>query len=83
VKDLTGFIEMLVALKNRNAQGLTEQRKLDTYSGYNDRGLPPVNTQIRNFVPDPGKIGDFRFMLNKDEIRNFWEWRKKNPSIEM
>ena len=83
MKDFTKFIEMLAAIKNWDAQGLTERRKFDTYSGYNNKGLPPTNTQIRDFVPNPEKIGDFKFMLNKDEMRDFWEWMKKNPSIEM
>ncbi len=41
----------------------------------------PVDTEIRNFVPDPDEIGDFEFRL--DDFEEEYEKRKKRRSTRL
>ena len=71
-----------VIVPNQNGQVLTEEMLSDIYRGYNGKGLPPTLTEIRNFVPNPKAIGDFGFGITKDQLHDFMEWKKMNPSVE-
>jgi hypothetical protein len=81
--------------ENENLGALARQRLLDPlfkekmiksqHSGMagTDQYVPPVNTAIRNYVPNPRAIGDFGFKKPMDEISNYWEWKKRNPATDL
>jgi len=42
-----------------------------------------VDTEIRDFVPDPWKIGDFKSQISDEDLGAFLDWKRRNPSTKM
>lgn len=45
--------------------------------------MGPVDTEIRNYVPDPSEIGDFNFRMSSEDIEAYLEWMRRNPSVTL
>lgn len=61
----------------------TEKMLQNIYRGYNQKGLPPTLTEIRNFVPKAQFIGDFDFQITSDQLHNLFEWKRLHPTTDI
>ncbi len=46
-------------------------------------GKEPVETEIRDFVPDPNEVGDFGFSIEEDELKRKRHMHQKRRSTRL